>query len=312
MVKPFIIGTRNARDMLHIGAEIMRNGGSAMDAVEATVNAVEENPADMSVGLGGIPNLLGVTQLDASIMDGRTLRTGAVAAVEGYVRVISIARKVLEETPHVFLVGPGAEMFAKAMGFERTDLSTESSRERYEIFEKDALGEIEDERAREYYANYVKNYRLREWYEKLSEERWGTVNVMAMDSNGDICSGVSTSGLSLKFPGRVGDSPIIGAGNYCDNSVGAAACTGRGELAIRLSTARTIISYMENGKTLEEATAQAMRDVLALNDTGGMSCLAFDKDGNTISASTSRESTHWYMDVDMEGPEERPGIFVKP
>jgi len=312
MVKPFIIGTRNARDMLHIGAEIMRNGGSAMDAVEAAVNAVEENPEDMSVGLGGMPNLLGVTQLDASIMDGRTLRTGAVAAVEGYVRVISIARKVLEETPHVFLVGPGAEMFAKAMGFERTDLSTEASRERYDIFSKDALGEIEDERAREYYANYVKNYRLREWYEKLSEERWGTVNVMAMDSNGDICSGVSTSGLSLKFPGRVGDSPIIGAGNYCDNRVGAAACTGRGELAIRLSTARTIISYMENGKTLGEATAQAMRDVLALNETGGMSCLAFDKDGNTISASTSRESTHWYMDVDMEGPEGRPGIFVKP
>ncbi|MDH5200325.1 MAG: isoaspartyl peptidase/L-asparaginase [Candidatus Bathyarchaeota archaeon] len=311
MVKPFIIGTRNAREMLRIGVEILEDRGSAIDAIEATVNAVEENPEDWSVGLGGLPNLLGVTQLDASIMDGRTLRTGAVAAVEGYVHAISIARKVMEESPHVLLVGPGAELFAKAMGFERADLSTETSRRYYELFVNDAFGKIEDERRREYMVNYVKTHNLKEWYERLSEEHYGTVNVMAMDASGDVCSGVSTSGLALKFPGRVGDSPIIGAGNYCDNRVGAAACTGRGELAIRLSTARTIIGYMENGMSLRQACVRAMNDINALNETGGMNCLAFDRHGNTMSASTTWESFHCYMDVDSEEPKDRPGVWVK-
>lgn len=311
MVKPFMIGTMNARGMLHIGVEIMRDGGSVIDAVEATVNAVEENPEDMSVGLGGIPNLMGATQLDASIMDGRTLRTGAVAAVEGYVYAISIARKVMDLTPHVLLVGPGAELFAKVMGFERADLSTERSRRYYDVFVREAFGEIEDERRREYMINYVKTHKMREWYEKLHDEHWGTVNVMAMDAKGDICSGVSTSGLSLKFPGRVGDSSIIGAGNYCDNRVGAVACTGRGELAIRLSTARTIIGYMETGKDLREACIRAMRDVHILNETGSMNCIAFDKEGNTMSASTSWDSIHSYMDVDSKEPEDRQGVWVK-
>lgn len=134
---------------------------------------------------------------------------------------------------------------------------------------------------------------------------------MAMDDSGDICSGVSTSGTALKFPERVGDSPIIGAGNYCDNEVGAAACTGRGELAIRRSTARTIISYMENGMSVGEACVQAMRDIHSLSETGGINCIAFDRDGNTMSAATRRESIHYYMDTDSEEPEERKGIWVK-
>jgi len=314
MVKPFIIGTRNAREMLAIGAKILREGGSAMDAVEATIRAVEENPMDTGVGLGGIPNLLGVPQMDASIMDGRTLRTGAVAAVEGYLHPISIARKVLEESPHVLLVGPGAELFAEAIGFERSELLTDMSRTAYRAFVEDTIEGLDerfDERRKEYYAWYIENYRLREWYRKLSDAQQGTVNVMALDGDGDICSGVSTSGTAFKFPGRVGDSPIIGAGNYCDNRVGAAACTGRGELAIRLSTARTIISYMEHGMTVRDACIQAMRDIHALKETGGMNCLAFDRHGNTMSASTRRESIHYYMDIDSEEPEERRGVWVK-
>ena len=312
MVKPFIIGTHNAKDMLKIGIEILKNGGSSMDAVEAAIRAVEENPLDTSVGLGGIPNLLGVPQMDASIMDGRTLRTGAVAAVEGYVNPISIARKVLEVSPHVLLVGPGAELFAKVMDFKRSELLTERSREVYESFLKDIMGDLDDSyRGKSYWIDYVNNYKLREWYEKLSDDQHGTVNVMAMDSKGDVCSGVSTSGTAFKFPGRVGDSPIIGAGNYCDNRVGAATCTGRGELAIRLSTARSIIIFIENGLTLEAACTRAMKDIHALNETGGMNCLAFDKEGNTMSASTSRDSIHYYMDIDSKEPEERKGIWVK-
>ena len=312
MVKPFIIGTRNSKNMLHMGVEILKAGGSAIEAVEAATNAVEENPEDTSVGLGGLPNIMGVVQLDASIMDGKTMRTGAVAAVEGYVHAISIARKVMDVTPHVLLVGPGAEAFAGAMGFEKQDLMTDYTRTMYEAFKRDALGDLDDSfRGRDEWIEKVERDKLFEWYKKLSDERYGTVNIMAMDANGDICSGVSTSGLSLKDPGRVGDSPIIGAGNYCDNAVGAAACTGRGELAIRRSTARTIISYMENGMGLEDACIQAMKDIISLGDYGSMNSLAFDKDGNTMSVSTSRESNHFYMDVDSEEPEERWGAWVK-
>lgn len=311
MVKPFIIGTRNARNMLQYGIGILKNGGSAMDAVEAAIRAVEDNPMDSGVGLGGTPNLLGVPQMDASIMDGRTMRTGAVAALEGYRNAISVARRVLEVSPHVLIVGPGAALFAKIMGFEESDLLTDRSRRVYRSFLEDTIADLDDTYNRDYYLEHVKNSRLREWYAKLEEAHQGTVNVMAMDGSGDICSGVSTSGTALKFPGRVGDSPIIGAGNYCDNGVGAAACTGRGELAIRRSTARTIISYMENGMSVGEACVQAMRDIHSLGETGGMNCIAFDRDGNTMSAATRRESIHYYMDADSEEPEERKGVWVK-
>jgi len=137
---------------------------------------------------------------------------------------------------------------------------------------------------------------------------------MAMDENGDIASAVSTSGTALKFPGRLGDSPIIGAGNYCDNRYGAACCTGRGELAIRNSTARTIIHYMEDGLSAREAAFRAMKDIHALKTYGGMNCIVFDPKGNTVSATTreDRESVHWYMAADMKEPELRTGINVKP
>jgi len=134
---------------------------------------------------------------------------------------------------------------------------------------------------------------------------------MAMDARGNICSGVSTSGTYLKFPGRVGDSPIIGAGNYCDNRYGAAACTGSGELAIRLSTARSIIAYIEGGDAVEEACVRAMRDIHSMVENGFMTCLAFDVEGNVFSASTGEEPRHYYMDVDSAGEEERIGVLVK-
>jgi len=254
-----------------------------------------------------------VTELDASIMDGRTRRTGAVAAVSKYANAISIARKVMEESPHVLLVGEGVHRFARAMGFEEWDLSTERTRMIFEALRKDAFDDLPDDfRSKEYYAEYARSRNLREWYERLSDDQRGTTNVIGMDSEGNICVGVSTSGTSLKFPGRVGDSPIIGAGNYCDNRYGGVACTGRGELTIRLLTARMIVKYMEDGLSLNGAVKKALKEIHALGEPGGVQCIAVDRDGNTTSASTSWESTYWYMDVDMDEPEERSGIFVKP
>ena len=313
MVTPFLIGTRNASPHLHTGVEVLRRGGSTLDAVEATVTGIEEDPESGNVGAGGSPNILGVTQLDASIMDGRTLRTGAVAAVSRYVNAISIARKVMEETPHVFLVGEGAHRFAKTMGFREWDLSTERTRAIFDALRRDAFEELPDGfRGRERYIEYAKNSRLREWYERLSDEQHGTTNVIGMDAEGNICVGVSTSGTSLKFPGRLGDSPIIGAGNYCDNRYGGVACTGRGELTIRLLTARMIVSHMADGMGLEEAVNWGLKEIHALNEFGGVQCIAVDRSGNTLSTSTRGESTHWYMDIGMEAPEERQGLWVKP
>jgi beta-aspartyl-peptidase (threonine type) len=313
MVMPFIIGTRNSKNMLKYGMEIIRRDGSAVDAVEAAIRAVESNPDDTSVGLGGLPNLLGVPQLDASIMDGKTMSSGAVAAVEGFLHPISIARRVMDISPHVFLVGPGAEKFAEVEGFERCQLMTDRSRKAYEAFVKDNFDDLDDDtKSRTNWALRYTRFKLYEWYEKLSNDMYGTVNILSMDVDGNICSGVSTSGTAYKLPGRVGDSCIIGAGNYCDNKVGAAACTGRGELAIKRSTARTIIGYMENGRNLRKSCIQAMKDILALNEGGVMNCLALDKDGNTFSASISRQSIHYYMDVDTEYPILKAGVWVKP
>jgi beta-aspartyl-peptidase (threonine type) len=314
MVKGFIIGTRNSGEFLYAGADILKRGGSALDAVEAATRLVEANPEDTTVGMGGIPNILGIQEMDASIMDGKTLKAGAVGAVKGYLYPITIARKVLDNAPHVMLVGEGAELFAEALGCEKGDLSTERSRLVYDLFRKQSLEDIpDDERYKQGIIEYVDKQNLYDWYDKLSDENHGTVNIMAMDNHGNIASAVSTSGTALKFPGRLGDSPIIGAGNYCDNRYGAAACTGRGELAIRNSTARSIISYMENGLSVKEACFRAMKDIHELKSPGGMNCIAFDAKGNTISATTreDRESIHWYLSVEMDEPEQRTGINVK-
>lgn len=313
MVKPFIIGTHNAGPFLYYGVKVLAEGGSALDAVEAATRLVESNPDDTSVGLGGIPNILGVQEMDASLMCGRTLRTGAVGALKGFIHPISVARRVLEEAPHVMLVGEGAELFARVMGCEEGSLETETSKKVYKAFVADAFEHEGIDQSQEWVVTYASSQNLREWYDRLADKHHGTVNIQAMDDNGDIASAVSTSGTALKFPGRLGDSPIIGAGNYCDNRYGAAACTGRGELAIRNSTARTIIHYMEDGLSVREAAFRAMKDIHALNTFGGMNCLALDAKGNTVSATIreDRESVHWYMAVGMKEPEKRNGINVK-
>jgi len=313
MVKPFIVGSDSAKNFLHVGADILRKKGKALDAVEDTCKAVELNPDDHGVGLGGIPNLLGKVALDASIMDGRTLAAGAVAQVEGYLHVISLARKVMEETPHVLLVGSGAELFAEQMGLRRAELLTDYSKRFYEAFKDGKLKELGPEYDEDigYLREDEVNFDTRGWCDQLRDHMLGTVDVMALDSHGDMATGVTTSGTYFKLPGRVGDSPIIGAGNYCDNRYGAACCTGRGELAIRNGTARVVVAYMKTGMSPQEACAEVMKEVNEMVDQASLNVIAFNPLGEVASAATHRQPPYYYRDEGMGETETRVGIWVK-
>ena len=309
MNRPFLIGSESAKDFLQIGIDILRKKGPILDAIENSIRGVESNADDHGVGVGAIPNLQGVIQLDASIMEGKTRKAGAVAALEGYLHPITVARKVMEVSPHVLMVGSGAAKFAEMMGCERGELHTEYSRNFYQSFLKGTMNKLDPEFKDIEADRFIYDYRL--WFEKLSEKQLGTVNILGMDAGGDICSGVSTSGTSLKLPGRVGDSPIIGAGNYCDNRVGAAACTGRGEQSIRHGTSRVIVAYMKLGMRPQEACNMAMEEVHQMVDEARLSCVAFNNKGEVAAASTSREPPVYYLDEEMEKVETRKGVWVK-
>lgn len=285
--------------------EILRTGGRAIDAVEVAVRAAETNPEDHYVGVGGIPNVLGVLELDASIMDGRTRAAGAVGAIRGFAHPISIARRVLEELPqHLLLVGEGAERFALDMGFEREETLTEEAleiwRTRLEEPSWEGAASEGDRRYREQAVALLKRL-------GPPEAPWGTVNVVALDRHGDLCAGVSTSGYPWKHPGRLGDSPLIGAGNYCDNAAGAAACTGRGELAIRAGTARATVWQLATGSAPEAACLTALRDAASLPDDfrAPLNVLALAPDGRHGAASTHPGATYAVMTEAMAEPDIR-------
>ncbi|MDX6594181.1 MAG: N4-(beta-N-acetylglucosaminyl)-L-asparaginase [Gaiellales bacterium] len=292
------------------GLAILRAGGSALDAVEAAVRLVESNPDDHWVGIGGIPNLLGVVELDASIMDGRTRAAGAVAAVRGYSHPISIARRVMERLPqHLFLTGEGAERFAAEMGFQREETLTDEARRIWrEQLDQASWEGADSEGDRRYRAS------ARELMQRLPspEGPWGTVNIIARDRHGDLCVGVSTSGYPWKYPGRVGDSPIIGAGNYCDNATGAAGCTGRGETAIRIQAARMTVEHIAGGLAPGAACAEILREAVTVEDPyrSPLQVLAMAPDGTHGGASTRKGATYAVMTEDMAAPEILPRLFV--
>jgi len=295
-----VIASANGIVGIKAAVEVLRKGGTAVDAVEEGIHYVESNPKDSSVGYGGLPNLLGEVELDASIMDGETLAAGTVGAVKGYEHPISIARKVMEELPHVTIVGAGAEMFAKELGFESKELLTPKSKEIWLQGLREKTPDIYGERA-EYMASLRRYSRLT----ADPEKHLGTVNFIAMDSRGQLAAGVSTSGWAWKYPGRLGDSPIIGAGNYADSRYGAAACTGRGEMAMRLCSARSMILYMEMGMTLEQAATKAMRELANLKDKywGRVSCVIMDAKGDHGAFSVGGPSKYVVMTGDMDEPQ---------
>jgi N4-(beta-N-acetylglucosaminyl)-L-asparaginase len=256
---------------MEAGWEILANGGSALDAVEKATNIIEADPEDWSVGYGGLPNEHGVVQLDASIMDGRTYSAGAVASLENIKYPASVARLVMERTDHVMLVGPGALEFATSWGFQEEDLLTEKARQQWLRWreghsERDDWGPP-DHLKKEGDASL----------DDPAAETYGTVNVLAVDSGGDIAGITSTSGLSYKIPGRIGDSPIIGAGLYVDNDVGAAGATGRGEDVIKSCASYYIVMRMANGRSPQQACEDALQMIANRYNAVGLDYLPGEK-----------------------------------
>ncbi len=302
-----VISSTNGRVGINESMRMLRNGGSAVDAVEAGIKPVESNPDDHTVGYSGLPNLLGEVELDASVMDGRTLQAGAVGALRNYEHAISVARKVMEELPHVMLVGDGAGRFAKEMGFpERNLLTPEAEKTWRGLFEQDvpsAYGQ------RLKYLESIRRFARRAADPERPNE---TINFIAMDAGGNLATGVSTSGWAWKYPGRLGDSPVIGAGNYADNRYGAAACTGRGEMAIRLCTAHSVVMYLKMGMELIDAGTRAMRDLADLVDPyfGRVSIIAMDAKGNHAAFSNAPDTTYVCLTDTMDDCIEAPRIYV--
>jgi beta-aspartyl-peptidase (threonine type) len=196
-----VVASKNGIVGIEESMRVLKAGGSAVDAVEAGIRLVEANPEDHTVGYGGYPNLLGQVELDAAIMDGGDLGAGAVGALQGYPHAISVARKVMEHLPHVFLVGEGAARFSAEMGFGERDLLTDEARQVWEQrLQQDRPGEDLDRLA--------ERNDLWQWVGLSAdpERAKGTVNILAKDAHGNLCAGVSTSGWAWKYPGRLGDS----------------------------------------------------------------------------------------------------------
>ncbi|WP_276356934.1 N(4)-(beta-N-acetylglucosaminyl)-L-asparaginase [Cohnella caldifontis] len=250
--------------------ELLRQGKSALEAIEPGIRAVEVNEEDPSVGRGGYPNALGVVELDAAVMDGRTRESGAVGALQGFKHPISIAYEVKRRLPHVLLVGEGAARFAEEIGAERSELLTDAMRGNWLEWSR-RMG-LDPQRPEGLIQAVTGG--------KDPQRSGGTTVYLAQDADGNIAAATSTSGWAWKYPGRLGDSPIAGAGFYADNRYGAAACTGTGELSIRTGLARMTVAYLKMGIPVEEAVKEALSDVRELpNHFSGITLYAIDASG---------------------------------
>jgi N4-(beta-N-acetylglucosaminyl)-L-asparaginase len=250
--------------------EILKNGGNPLDAVIAGVNIVEDDPNDMSVGYGGLPNEEGEVELDASVMYGPTHTSGAVAAIKNIKNPSKVAKLVMERTNHCLLAGKGALKFALAHGFKKEDLLTEKAREAW-LRWKEALSDRD-------------NW-LPPQSDKLPPElqaavlTYGTINCVALDAQGRLAGVTTTSGLSWKIPGRVGDSPIIGAGLYVDNNIGAAGSTGLGEANIRNCGSFQVVAFMGQGLSPEQACLKTLEKIAEKSKVAPASLKLLNSDG---------------------------------
>ncbi len=253
--KPVVIASSNGLQATAKAMAMIRDGSDALDAVIAGVNIVEDDPEDTSVGYGGLPNEEGVVELDSSVMHGPTGRGGAVASLRNIKNPSKVAKVVMERTDHVLIVGEGALKFARAHGFKEENLLTERSREIWLRWKENSSTKDDWLPAHDIDTIDVGD-NFREFFRTT-----GTINCNAVDRKGNISGVTTTSGLAFKIPGRVGDSPILGAGLYVDNEVGAAGSTGRGEANLLSCASVMIVEFMRQGKSPEEACLMACKRI---------------------------------------------------
>jgi L-asparaginase len=286
----------------------LRDRKNALDAIEGAIRIVESDEHVWSVGRGGWPNLLGEVELDAAIMDGTSLRTGAVGAVKGYLHPISIARQVLEQLPHELLVGEGARRFANEINAEPDDLLMPHATAAWRRWFSDEVSNIDQGRWPE--------VALARYCQKAVDPDKGrdTTIFLAVDCNGTIACGTSTSGFAWKYPGRLGDSPIIGAGSYADSRYGACACTGTGEMTIRAGTARSVVMGLKLGMTLDEAVKFAALELSELRGgvIGAVTIYALSAGGaHKVAAVNSKGAAeYWFWNEALTTPECRASDYA--
>jgi len=249
--RPVVVASANGLRGVKVAYDQLVAGTDPLDAVIAGVNLQELDPTDQSVGLGGLPNEAGVVQLDASCMHGPTRRAGAVAALEDIATPSLVAKAVMDYTDHVMLVGAGAKQFARAMGFTEQNLLTEQSRQDWMRW-KARLN------PNDFWLDHDDDLKIR--------FTTGTINMNAVTAAGDLASVTTTSGMAYKLPGRIGDSPIVGAGQYCDNLVGAAGSTGRGEANIKACASFLAVEFMRQGLAPREALLRTLERVVAMTE----------------------------------------------
>ncbi|MCX2719006.1 isoaspartyl peptidase/L-asparaginase family protein [Lentiprolixibacter aurantiacus] len=240
-IKPIVIATWDVPNATGRAWEILEKGGNSLDAVEQGVRMEEADVSNQSVGKGGRPDRDGNVTLDACIMDHEG-NCGSVVYLQNIVHPISVARKVMEETPHVMLAGQGAQKFAVEKGFQLENLLTEKSRQEWENWKETA-----------------------QYKPIINIENHDTIGMLAIDNNGNLSGACTTSGMAYKLAGRVGDSPIIGAGLFVDNEVGAATATGVGEEVVRTVGSFLIVELMRQGKSPQEACEEGVKRIIEKN-----------------------------------------------
>ncbi|WP_339706510.1 N(4)-(beta-N-acetylglucosaminyl)-L-asparaginase [uncultured Kriegella sp.] len=288
-IKPIAVCTWNFHQATAKAWEILKDGGNSLDAVEQGVMVEEANVNNQTVGKGGRPDRDGNVTLDACIMD-KDSNCGAVLCIQNITHPVSVARKVMEETPHVMLAGKGAEKFAYEQGFKKENLLTEKSKQQWLKWKKTSKYET-----------------------IINIENHDTIGMLAIDKNGDIAGACTTSGMAYKVAGRVGDSPIIGAGLFIDNEVGGATATGVGEEVVRTVGSFLIVELMRQGKSPEEACKEGVRRIMEKNkdrDDFQIGFLAINKKGETGGYCVHPGFT--YSQYTEEGQINHPaGSFIK-
>jgi N4-(beta-N-acetylglucosaminyl)-L-asparaginase len=260
---PIVISTwKHGMEANEAAFKVLKDKGTALDAVEKGLRVTEADVTNRSVGIGGLPDREGFVTLDACIMDEKS-RCGSVAFLEGIDHPVSVARKIMETTPHVMLVGAGAKKFALDNGFKKIKTPVKEAQEEYKKWKKEQQKIVKAP--------------------PINHENHDTIGMLAIDAKGNMSGACTTSGWAYKLHGRVGDSPIIGAGLFIDNEVGGAVATGLGEAIIRIAGSHTVVELMRQGKSPQEACEEAVRRILSKHENvEGLQCgfLALDKLGN--------------------------------